>query len=321
MNDDELDEITKDFESKRAIYEVMAHQAETLIKGKLKTEKFKTAYVVSRVKDACSFKEKIQRKGYDKPFEQMSDIVGIRIVCLYTEDIKLISRLIGEMFTVLKEEDKAKSLGSDKIGYRDLHMDVQSKKVEEQLGQCKFEIQLRTIMSDAHSIIEHDLNYKKTPEFPEALKRELNLINATMELAQIHSDALRERRRQFNLEVEKQARNDGDLMGFLNQPIMDDTLRIYTEKLFPNLPIKEHINALILRDINPEKYKKLKDIDKAIQFSKDFVEYYKTKSDSFKSGSDYISKSLGFYDDEFLRSHPFAQKTRDAVFEFKRGKP
>jgi len=317
MNDRELAQIKKDFEAKRPIYEKDAHEVETLIKNKLKGENFKTAYVLSRVKDADSFLEKIHRKGYGKPFEQMTDIMGIRVVCLYTEDIKPISKLIGTIFTVLREEDKSLALGSDKMGYRDLHMDVQRKTGGSPSDSCKFEIQLRTVMSDAHSIIDHDLSYKKTPALPEELRRELNLVNALMELAQIHCDALRDRRVEFKREVECEARDEAKLVSFLNQPIIDETLRVYTKKLFPSLPIKEQIHSLILRDLNSDKYKSLKDIDTAMKYSKEFVDYYRAQSDSFKSGSDYISKSLGYYDDVFLTRHPFAQKTREAIKEFK----
>ena len=320
FDDTKLAQIKKDFESNFAVYEKLAHKAETLLKDKLKSDNFKTAYVLSRVKDIDSFSEKIYRENLDKPFEQMSDIVGIRIVCLYTEDIKKISQLIGDIFTVLHEEDKAVALGSDKMGYRDLHIDAQLKTGDNTFDQYRFEIQLRTVMSDAFSIISHDLSYKKAPPLPEQLERELKLVSATMELTQYHCDALRERRKEFIEKVKAEAADEANQEGFLKQPIMDDTLRVYTKKYFPILPIKEHIHALILRDLDSNKYKSLKDIDDAIKYSKEFVDYYRTQSDSFKSGSDYITKSLGYYDDEFLTRHPFAQKTRDAIKEFKNQK-
>ncbi|GEM_PF-3133307 len=318
MDDIKLAQIKKDFENDLDVYEKLAHKAEVLLKDILKSENFKTAYVLSRVKNVDSFSEKIYRKNYDKPFEQMSDIVGIRVVCLYTEDIKKISQLIGSIFTVIHEEDKAVTLGTDKMGYRDLHIDARLKTGDNTFDQYRFEIQLRTVMSDASSNISHDLSYKKMPPLPEQLERELNLVSATMELTQYHCNALRERRKEFIETVKSEAVDEANQVNFLNQPLLDDTLRVYTKKLFPALPIKEHIHELILRDLNPDKYKLLRDIDKAIEYSRRFVEYYKTKSDSFKSGSDYITKSLGYYDEEFMNRHPFAQKTRDAIIEFKR---
>lgn len=318
--DVKLAEIKNEFIRQREIYKQLAHDVEEVLKDKLKFENLKTAYVLSRVKDVDSFLEKIHRKKYDKPSDQMNDIVGVRVVCLYTEDMGKIAKLIGSSFNILNTGDKAKELGSDKMGYQDLSFIAQLKESDKKLNQYKFEIQVRTIMSDAISIISHDLHYKKEPPLPEKLTRELNLAFATMELTQYHCNALRERRKEYIKEIESVAADDTNQTGFLNQPIMDDTLRVYTKKLFPALPIKEHIHALILRDLNSNKYKILGDIDKAIKYSKEFVEYYKTKSDSFKSGSDYITKSLGYYDEEFMNRHPFAQKTRDAIKEFKNSK-
>ncbi len=319
IDDVKLVQIGDEFIRQHEVYKQLANTVQEILKEKLKIENLKTAYVLSRVKDRGSFLEKIHRKGYSDPFQQMNDIVGVRVVCLYTEDIEKIAKLIRGHFNILEEDSKDKDLGTDKMGYHDLSFVVQSKEGEENLGQYKFEIQVRTIVSDAISIISHDLHYKKDPPFPEKLERELNLAFATMELTQYHCNALRERRKEYVKVIEREAADNANQAAFLNQPITDDALRVYTKKLFPSLSIKEHIHALILRDLNPNKYKILEDIDKAIKYSKDFVEYYKTQSDSFKSGSDYITKSLGYYDEEFLNCHPFAQKTRDAVRDFKGG--
>ena len=117
---------------------------------------------------------------------------------------------------------------------------------------------------------------------------------------------------------EMKSATEQDPIEFLQQPISDNTLRSFTKKHYPDLPINEHIHGLMLRDLNYSKYTKLGDIKKAIEYSKDFLEYYSTKSpDLFKAGTDYITKSLGYYDEEFLNRHPFAKETKDAVNQFK----
>ena len=320
LDDSKLAEIKNEFIRQCEIYKQLAHTVQEILKEKLRLESLKTAYVLSRVKDIDSFLEKIHRKEYTNPFGQMNDIVGVRVVCLYTEDIEKIAKLIRSRFNILNEDSKDKDLGADKMGYHDLSFVAQLKESEKNLNQYRFEIQVRTIMSDAISIISHDLHYKKDPPLPEKLERELNLAFATMELTQYHCNALRERRKEYVKEIESAAADDANQTVFLNQPITDDALRVYTKKLFPDLPIKEHIHALILRDLNSNKYKILGDIDKAIKYSKEFVEYYKTKSDSFKAGSDYITKSLGYHDEDFMNRHPFAPETRDAIKEFKNNK-
>ena len=320
-NDDaRLVEIKKEFICQSTVYSQLAHEVQEILKEKLKLGNLKTAHVLSRVKDIDSFLEKIYRKGYANPLEQMNDIVGVRVVCLYTEDIGRIAGLIRSCFNILKEDPKDNDLGADKMGYYDLSFIAQLKRSEKEMNHYRFEIQVRTIMSDAISIISHDLHYKKEPPLPEKLERELNLAFATIELTQYHCNALRERRKEYVKMIENEAKDGVKQVFFLSQSITDDALRVYTKKLIPNLPIKEHIHALILRDLNPKKYKTLKDIDRAMKYSQEFVKHYRNKSDSFKSGSDYITKSLGYYDEEFMNRHPFAQKTREAIKEFKNQK-
>jgi len=317
----ELDTIKNEFINRGDIYNRLSYVAEEALKNKLKSENIKTAYVISRVKEVDNFLEKVNRKKYCNPLKQMNDIIGVRIVCLYTEDIKKIGRLIESEFNVIDKDNKIEKFGSDKMGYYDLSFVAQMQanyidSIYKELNQYKFEIQVRSIMSDAGAIISHDLHYKKEPPLPDILERELNLVFSTLELTQYHCDTLRERRKDYVKELEQKAQNV-DQTDFLNQPIVDDTLRVYTNKRFPGLPIKENIHALILRDLDPSKYKTLKEIDDAVKYSKEFVDFYKTQSDSFKSGSDYITKSLGYYDEKFLNQHPFAQKTKDAIKKFK----
>lgn len=316
MDDAEISKIKEVFLREQNSYKALAHQVSECIKDSLKSNNIKTAYVLSRIKDVDSFLDKIHRKKYRDPFNQMSDIIGIRVVCLYTEDTHRVDKLIENNFSILKREYKLDKLGSDRMGYQDLHIDAKLKDSDAGLKSHQFEIQVRAIMLDAISIISHDLSYKKETYLPEKLQRELNLAFATMELTQYHCDSLRGKREEYTKEIVEEAGDGSRIEAFLNQPIIDDTLRVYTNKMFPGLPIKENIHLLILRDLNVNKYKTLKDIDAAVIFSEKFVEYYKTQSDSFKSGSDYITKSLGYYDKEFREKHPFASKTINAMIEF-----
>jgi hypothetical protein len=119
--------------------------------------------------------------------------------------------------------------------------------------------------------------------------------------------------RKFDKEMSKEERDV-----FLNQTVNDVTLRAYTEWKYPGLPILDNVHKLILADLDSDKYKRLLDIENAIDKAKPAVETYaKQKPDIFKSGSDYITKSLGFVDDAFLAKHPFSQETRDAIANFR----
>lgn len=48
--------------------------------------------ITSRTKDHDSFMEKIERKSYQFPFDQIEDICGVRIICYYQVTLKRLSK-------------------------------------------------------------------------------------------------------------------------------------------------------------------------------------------------------------------------------------
>lgn len=143
--------------------------------------------VSHRTKDFDKFLEKIRRKKYKDPLNEIEDICGLRIVCKYNSDLDKITSIICDEFIVLDYEDKSKSLSEDEIGYLSRHFIV---KVKENwldtpsyrgLGHLKAEIQLRTALMDAWAIISHELVYKNEEQIPLESKRQLNLLSAILE--------------------------------------------------------------------------------------------------------------------------------------------
>lgn len=105
---------------------------------------------------------------------------------------------------------------------------------------------------------------------------------------------------------------------FLNRPTNDKTLREFTELRYPGLGVIENIHSRMMQDINLSKYPTLLDINNVIEKAKSFVNAYAKQSpDLFKYGTDYLTKSLGYVDEEFLQKHPFSQQTRDSIKRFK----
>ena len=48
-------------------------------------------------KEENSFLEKIERKQYKKPFEEMEDLSAMRVICYYDNDIEKIENLIKDI--------------------------------------------------------------------------------------------------------------------------------------------------------------------------------------------------------------------------------
>lgn len=214
--------------------------------------------VYSRVKEFDSFFDKIDRKGYKKPFDQIEDICGLRIVCYYPSDILLIKRIIDKEFVIVNSEDKIDYLEPDKFGYRSHHFVVTLKhewfNVPNYRGLqgIKAEIQVRTILMHAWADISHKLSYKKKEHIPELFQRNLFQLSALFEIADDRFEMLRAEREkyrnnminngQFNFDQEL---NLDSLQAFLDFHLpnrvkqMDDTIDLLDELMKYEISLEE----------------------------------------------------------------------------------
>ncbi|TGE24503.1 (p)ppGpp synthetase [Hymenobacter aquaticus] len=151
-----------------------------------------------RIKEREECIDKFKRK-YQKPLEEkaidfqikdhITDIIGLRIVCLYNDEIKLIQTHIEENFKRIEITDKISQLESteDKFGYKGLHLDLMLNEQRNSLPEyskfkdIQFELQIRTVIQDAWSILDHKIKYKKN--IPTELKRGINRLSALFEIA------------------------------------------------------------------------------------------------------------------------------------------
>lgn len=163
--------------------------------------------IVSRLKDRDECIAKFQRK-YQSNLElennnyeiknYITDIIGIRIICLYESNIDVIVAKLKSNFQVIDESNKTKELQSqdDKFGYKGQHLDLKLNNKREKLPEYEklknfsFEVQIRTIAQDAWSEIDHKLKYKK--DLPKPLKRRVYILAGLFELADREFDSLRE---------------------------------------------------------------------------------------------------------------------------------
>jgi len=121
--------------------------------------------------------------------DHISDLVGLRIVCLYEDDIEKISKVLEDQFEVISVTDKIATIENTEgsFGYKGLHCDIRLKNPRLELPEygayadlC-FEIQIRTIVQDSWSVLDHKIKYKKS--IPNRLKRRINTLAALFELA------------------------------------------------------------------------------------------------------------------------------------------
>lgn len=121
--------------------------------------------------------------------EYITDLIGVRVVCLYEDDIKKVEQCISEHFKIIEKTDKIAQIENTEglFGYKGLHLDLQLNKERMELpeyskySEFRFEIQIRTIIQDSWSVLDHKIKYKKS--IPTRLKRRINTLAALFELA------------------------------------------------------------------------------------------------------------------------------------------
>lgn len=167
-----------------------------------------------RVKSFPSWFEKVLKKirhGVAPDDVQIHDVLGLRVVCPFLEDLTRIEDLIRRHFTVLEEEKKGSPQSFKEFGYESTHFlvdipaDIVGSLALADPPPC--EIQVRTILQDAWAEVEHELVYKsKFLPFDQPLKRKMAALNANLTLSDIIFQEIREYQRQLNFELEKRRR-------------------------------------------------------------------------------------------------------------------
>lgn len=318
-NEKSIKAITHEYKRLRHLYERLCKEVKYVIEEQLKHSDIKVAAICERAKELESFNEKIKRRKYNKPLEDVTDLAGVRVVCYYESELAIIDKIVRSEFQVLECVDKTGALGVDKMGYHGSHYIVvlgssYSGARYRDITKLKCEIQVRTVLQDAWALISHHLVYKDEVSIPKRLRRDLNNVASLLEVAQQVFDSIRNKRVQYLTEIREK---ENRVFEFISQPIDFDTLAAYTEWKYPNMPISEIWQTRLLNDIDRSRYKTLKDLDAVIERARPAVEAYRIENAKwFSFGTDFITKSLGFVDTSFRAKHPWGDKTKIAFDKF-----
>ncbi|HSQ33326.1 MAG TPA: RelA/SpoT domain-containing protein, partial [Peptostreptococcaceae bacterium] len=191
----DLNEIYIDYNNYKANYETQAELIANILRGNQYVHSVKT-----RAKDSEHLIEKIIRKTperrekYGKDFkftvdnyrDEITDLLGIRVIHLFKEDWEKIHDFVTRMWNVneivanVREGDitkKFEELGitvrSRISGYRSVHYIIESYPTNQKIIA---EVQVRTIFEEGYGEIDHQLRYSHD-EIPEVLQLNLLLLN------------------------------------------------------------------------------------------------------------------------------------------------
>src|SRR5258707_5033117 len=195
MDPDCIETLEREYAAKLAVATALAEEVQRSITALLAGERITlTIPVHSRVKSWASILEKISRRSLMlKTLDDMSDLVGIRVVVQFQRDLPLVKELLWRNLDVIHAEDMADRLQPDQFGYASTHFNVrpyQSGALQLQYGRLSAEVQVRTMAQHIWASASHLLQYKREADVPPHYRRALSRISAFLESSDLEFERL-----------------------------------------------------------------------------------------------------------------------------------
>lgn len=138
-----------------------------------------------RLKEYDSVCAKMKKKGlelsFDLALERINDLIGVRAVCAYVDDIYQVAELIGKQkdIRILKTKDYIRE--PKKSGYQSLHLILEAAiPLQNDTQWIKTELQLRTAAMDYWANLDHQLRYKRGQKETHLIDEELQQCAAVI---------------------------------------------------------------------------------------------------------------------------------------------
>ena len=219
-----------------------------------------------RVKSFESYYKKVLRLKPDKVEAEdgliyLTDMMGVRMICAFLEDINFGLEQIKKMFEIKEVEIKGAEKKFSEFGYESIHVLIKIpngcmpplkgkfEKLKPISDELVCEIQIRTILQDAWAEVEHELIYKtEFNPFDIPLRRKLASINASLTLADITFQEIRDYQNKLQKALDERRRSFYSIADNLLNEEKDDVVEI--EDISRVTPyVQGTIDDLILRAI------------------------------------------------------------------------
>jgi ppGpp synthetase/RelA/SpoT-type nucleotidyltranferase len=268
--------ILEEYREKMPVFQKMRTVVMDLVQRCLTENNIIVAGVDSRIKTEKSLIGKLELKGHKyHTLSDITDILGVRIITFYSDEVDVISALSEQLFKIDWENsvDKRKMLEIDRFGYMSLHYicSVPKSKYYDpdmpELNEIRFELQMRSTLQHVWANMYHDMGYKSDVEIPTEYQRNMNRLAGMLELADEQFSRIRK-------EINAYRRNVQSLVSsgnFDEVPLNGDTFRsfvalhpfkrltdkiaainqaeIYEDSLMPYYNLLRHLNMKTIGDI------------------------------------------------------------------------
>ena len=172
--------IMQEYRDRRPLFAEAELKIAALLRQSLKEAGIHLASIESRIKTEDSLEGKLERKGNKyKSLADITDILGVRLITYYIDDVDKVATAIERLFDVDWENsiDKRKLHDIDSFGYLSLHYVCKMKDFP-----YRFEIQMRTVLQHAWANLDHDTGYKSGVEIPKRYMRSMSRLAGMLEL-------------------------------------------------------------------------------------------------------------------------------------------
>ena len=204
--------IIEEYKELLPLFREVDHIASEKAERCLHEHHFFTMGVLHRVKTEESIRGKLERyKDRFSSIRDMTDVIGLRIICYLSDDVDAISDALKEIFNVSEVRDKRKKENISEFGYASLHLICRIKPEEgisEEATDVFFEIQIRTVLQHAWAEIEHDLGSKNEYRLSPTLRRTFSRVAGLLEIADGQFSELRTDINAYTEHINESIEND-----------------------------------------------------------------------------------------------------------------
>ena len=233
-NDEELF-VRREYHNRLQMFDVLGTSVRNILEAALRKTEIPFHSVKFRVKSIDSVLEKITRKTYGPDLAQFTDLVGVRVICLSPSHLDVVTKLLQSEFSVLEVVDKRPRSDSEQFGYSSIHLicklgGTERGKLTEfvDLSDIKFEIQVRTILQEAWSEMDHRLVYKSKIAAPPDIRRLITRLSIALESADAIFQEIFDKRERYISDLKK-----ADSAALREESLNLDSLNEVMRRVYP----------------------------------------------------------------------------------------
>lgn len=162
--------------------------------------------ISARAKDLRSIRGKLREKRYKNPSVEMTDMIGVRTVLLFENEIETVTTYLRDALTISDRYSRkaGEELALAEFGYRSVHLIARFRgrtmPSYARIGRPWVEVQVRSLLQHAWAAIGHDHLYKGALVYPNMVKRRFFAVAGSLELFDREFDLIRAYRLQSHKE-------------------------------------------------------------------------------------------------------------------------